>query len=50
MNGLDLNNILKMPIGLYDSNAHNDSSSRSDVRVLQEKAVDLGEGAASRKV
>ncbi len=23
MNGLDLNNILKMPIGLYDSKAHN---------------------------
>ena len=42
MNGLDLNNILKMPIGLYDSNAHNGNSSRSVVRILQEKAVDLG--------
>jgi len=50
MNGLDLNNILKMPIGLYDSNAHNGNSSRSVVRILQEKAVDLGEGAANRKV
>ena len=35
---------------LYDSNAHNGSSSRSVVRILKEKAVDLGEGAANRKV